>query len=88
MSEVPVPHHLNCTESAALTCSGYLAPDEVLGAQRPRSDEHEILFVVIHQVYELWFKQLLHELASGAEYLRRTLFTPVFPDPCAVRSEL
>lgn len=50
--------------SAALTYSSYLALDEVLSAQRPRSDEHdEILFIVIHQVYELWFKQLLHEFA-------------------------
>ncbi|HEX2298730.1 MAG TPA: tryptophan 2,3-dioxygenase family protein [Pseudonocardiaceae bacterium] len=49
---------------AAVTYSSYLALDEVLGAQRPRSDEHdEMLFVVIHQVYELWFKQLLHEAA-------------------------
>lgn len=48
---------------AALTYSSYLALDEVLGAQRPRSSEHdEMLFIVIHQVYELWFKQLLHEL--------------------------
>lgn len=49
---------------AALTYTSYLALDEVLGAQRPRSDEHdELLFIVVHQVYELWFKQLLHELA-------------------------
>jgi tryptophan 2,3-dioxygenase len=49
--------------SAALTYSSYLALDEVLGAQRPRSEEHdELLFIVIHQVYELWFKQLIHEL--------------------------
>lgn len=48
----------------ALTYTSYLALDEVLGAQRPRSDEHdEMLFIVVHQVYELWFKQLLHELA-------------------------
>lgn len=48
--------------SAALTYSSYLALDEILGAQRPRSDEHdELLFIVIHQVYELWFKELLHE---------------------------
>jgi tryptophan 2,3-dioxygenase len=46
----------------ALTYASYLALDEVLAAQRPRSDEHdEMLFIVIHQVYELWFKQLLHE---------------------------
>ncbi len=51
-------------QSAALTYTSYLALDEILGAQRPRSDEHdEMLFIVIHQVYELWFKQLLHELA-------------------------
>jgi tryptophan 2,3-dioxygenase len=49
--------------SPALTYSSYLALEEVLGAQRPRSDEHdELLFIVIHQVYELWFKQLIHEL--------------------------
>ncbi len=35
----------------------------MLGAHRPLSDEHdELLFIVVHQVYELWFKQLLHEL--------------------------
>ena len=51
-------------QSPALTYTSYLALDEILGAQRPRSDEHdEMLFIVIHQVYELWFKQLLHELA-------------------------
>ena len=51
-------------EHPALTYGDYLALDEVLGAQRPRSDEHdELLFIVIHQVYELWFKQLLHEVA-------------------------
>lgn len=49
--------------SAALTYSSYLALDDILDAQHPRSDEHdEMLFIVIHQVYELWFKQLLHEL--------------------------
>jgi len=57
-------------ESKALTYTSYLALDEILGAQRPRSDEHdEILFIVVHQVYELWFKELLHELA----YLQRLL---------------
>jgi tryptophan 2,3-dioxygenase len=51
-------------QSKALTYTSYLALDEILGAQRPRSDDHdEILFIVVHQVYELWFKELLHELA-------------------------
>jgi tryptophan 2,3-dioxygenase len=49
--------------SPALTYTSYLALDEVLAAQRPKTEEHdELLFIVIHQVYELWFKQLLHEL--------------------------
>ncbi|MEV6280235.1 tryptophan 2,3-dioxygenase family protein [Nocardia sp. NPDC051832] len=52
------------TPSPAQTYGSYLALDDVLGAQHPRSDEHdEMLFIVIHQVYELWFKQLLHEFA-------------------------
>jgi tryptophan 2,3-dioxygenase len=48
-----------------VTYSSYLAVDELLALQRPRSEgpEHdEMLFIVIHQVYELWFKQVLHEL--------------------------
>ncbi|MEO8635687.1 MAG: tryptophan 2,3-dioxygenase family protein [Gemmatimonadales bacterium] len=43
----------------------YLKIDELLSLQRPLSDgpEHdEMLFIVIHQVYELWFKEVLHEL--------------------------
>lgn len=53
-----------------VTYAEYLALDEVLGAQRPRSGEHdEHLFIVVHQVYELWFKQLLHELAHLQERL-------------------
>jgi tryptophan 2,3-dioxygenase len=54
----------------SLNYTSYLALEEILGAQRPRSEEHdEILFIVVHQVYELWFKQLIHELA----YLQRML---------------
>jgi tryptophan 2,3-dioxygenase len=50
--------------SPAVEYGSYLGLDQLLGAQRPRSDEHdEMLFIVVHQVYELWFKQLLHELA-------------------------
>ncbi|HWI44437.1 MAG TPA: tryptophan 2,3-dioxygenase family protein [Nocardioides sp.] len=54
----------------SLTYSSYLALDELLAAQRPRSDEHdEMLFIVIHQVYELWFHQLLHEAGRLQERL-------------------
>ena len=54
-----------------LTYSSYLALDELLAAQRPRTDHpDELLFIVIHQVYELWFKQLLHEAARMQSCLR------------------
>jgi len=49
----------------SVTYSSYLKLDELLSLQAPLSDgpEHdETLFIVIHQVYELWFKELLHEL--------------------------
>ncbi|MES2769516.1 MAG: tryptophan 2,3-dioxygenase family protein [Bdellovibrionota bacterium] len=48
----------------ALTYSQYLKVDEILKLQDPKSKtEHdEMLFIVIHQVYELWFKQILHEM--------------------------
>jgi len=47
---------------ADLTYGRYLCLDELLSAQRPLTGSHdELLFVIIHQVYELWFKQILHE---------------------------
>jgi tryptophan 2,3-dioxygenase len=48
-----------------LTYGSYLHLPELLSLQQPRSapaEHDEMLFIVIHQVYELWFKQLLHEL--------------------------
>ncbi len=48
----------------------YLQLDKILNAQQPESDKYnlpahdEMLFIVIHQAYELWFKQLHHEVDS------------------------
>jgi tryptophan 2,3-dioxygenase len=47
-----------------LTYASYLDLEKLLTLQNPRSTpaEHdEMLFIIIHQTYELWFKQLLHE---------------------------
>src|SRR6201990_3170580 len=47
-----------------LTYADYLDLKKLLTLQKPRSSppEHdEMLFIIIHQTYELWFKQLLHE---------------------------
>ena len=58
------------SQDKSLNYTSYLALEEILGAQRPKSKEHdEVLFIVVHQVYELWFKQLIHEL----RYLQQTL---------------
>ncbi len=48
----------------------YLQLDKILGAQSPESEKagveahDEMLFIIIHQTYELWFKQILHEVSS------------------------
>jgi tryptophan 2,3-dioxygenase len=53
-------------EKKAITYISYLKVDELLQLQQPESDgEHdEMLFIIIHQTYELWFKQMLHEIAE------------------------
>lgn len=51
----------------------YLQLDKVLTAQAPESAKYgneahdETLFIIVHQVYELWFKQILHELKAVIE---------------------
>jgi len=52
-----------------LNYNSYLKIDELLSLQQPRTvpEEHdELLFITVHQVYELWFQQLLHELHKMA----------------------
>lgn len=54
----------------------YLQLDKILGAQELRSaaDNHpahdEMLFIVVHQAYELWFRQIIHELESIAAIMK------------------
>ena len=57
---------------SALTYSSYLAVDQLLQLQKPLSEgpEHdEMLFIIIHQTYELWFKQLIHEFQQAQRAL-------------------
>jgi len=52
--------------SSDMSYGDYLHLDEILGAQHPRSPEHnEMLFIVQHQTTELWMKLLLHELSAA-----------------------
>jgi len=50
-----------------LSYGSYLHVDELLALQRPLSNpphHDETLFIIIHQVYELWFKQIMHEIEA------------------------
>jgi tryptophan 2,3-dioxygenase len=66
----------------AVNYGSYLKIDQLLNLQEPRSspEEHdELLFVIIHQVYELWFKQLLHEFDKiTADLSGNRLFDALF----------
>ena len=56
-----------------LTYAEYLRVPDLLDLQRPQSTPRhhdELLFIIIHQTYELWFKQLLHELDAVVANLR------------------
>jgi tryptophan 2,3-dioxygenase len=55
-----------------LTYNDYLKVSELLELQIPQSEpahHDEMLFIVIHQVYEIWFKLILHELVTVMKYM-------------------
>ncbi len=57
----------------------YLQLDRVLGAQQPRSDDHnELLFIIQHQASELWMKLARHELLAAREHVRAGDLQPAF----------
>ena len=63
----------------SLSYSQYLNLDKLLDAQHPLSYHHdEMLFIVIHQVSELWMKLCLHELNSTIDCVRRDDLGPTF----------
>ena len=65
--------------SNSLSYSQYLNLDKLLDAQRPLSYQHdEMLFIVIHQVSELWMKLCLHELSAVVDCVRRDDLGPTF----------
>ncbi len=69
--------HLDLGES--LSYSQYLNLDKLLDAQHPLSYQHdEMLFIIIHQVSELWMKLCLHELNATVDCVRRDDLGPTF----------
>jgi tryptophan 2,3-dioxygenase len=60
-----------------LSYGDYLALDALLAAQRPLTPAHdEVLFIVIHQVSELWMKLIIHELSSAMKLLEQGVIDP------------
>jgi tryptophan 2,3-dioxygenase len=75
--------------------SDYLQLDKILGAQQMESAKHgrkpahdEMLFIIIHQSYELWFKQILFEVGSVLEILSQPNIQDNSPDLFVVNHRL
>jgi tryptophan 2,3-dioxygenase len=65
--------------SERLSYSGYLSLDGLLAQQRPLSQpphHDEMLFIVQHQVSELWMKLVIHELSAAIDHLRHDRLPP------------
>jgi aminocarboxymuconate-semialdehyde decarboxylase len=66
-------------QALQLTYSSYLKVPELLDLQHPQSSpQHhdEMLFIIVHQTYELWFKELLHDLDAVVGSLRGAAANP------------
>ncbi len=75
MSTVQPPR----SSSAQLTYGDYLCVPQLITLQHPQSSpphHDELLFIITHQTYELWFKQLLHELDEIVANLQRAARSP------------
>ena len=62
-----------------MSYSDYLGLDKILSAQKPLSDpEHhdEMLFLIMHQTAELWFKQVLHEVHAAIKFIQQDQIAP------------
>ncbi len=74
--------------------SDYLQLDKILGAQNLESDKandhahDEMLFIVIHQSYELWFKQILFEVSSVMDIMAQSNIHDNSPDLFVVNHRL
>ena len=70
---------LLASEPGKLTYSSYLKVQELLELQQPQSTpphHDELLFILVHQTYELWFKELLHDLDAVVANLREAGAAP------------
>jgi len=65
--------------AGTMSYGDYLSLDAVLGAQKPRSQDHnELLFIIQHQASELWMKLMIHELEAARRHVRGDDLQPAF----------
>jgi tryptophan 2,3-dioxygenase len=79
INQRPVEPGIVSDFSERLSYSGYLSLDGLLAQQRPLSQpQHhdEMLFIVQHQVSELWMKLLIHELSAAIDHIRHDRIPP------------
>jgi tryptophan 2,3-dioxygenase len=72
-NERPLEADIHTDLAGRMTYGGYLQLDRLLSAQNPLSDpphHDEMLFIVQHQVAELWLKLLVHELSAAVDHIR------------------
>ncbi len=72
--DVPSHETLVVPKAGSVTYGNYLKVNELLALQTPLtvpSQHDEMLFILIHQVYELWFKQILHDLTLAQQELKK-----------------
>jgi tryptophan 2,3-dioxygenase len=75
----PVGTNAHSSSDSKLNYSSYLKIPELLSLQQLQSDpprHDELLFIIIHQTYELWFKELLHDLEAVVSRLRSVAQDP------------
>lgn len=80
MTDVPKPPEGAHTDfTGEMSYGDYLALDQLLAAQHPRSGNHnEMLFIIQHQTTELWMKLMLHELRAARDRVRGDELQPAF----------
>ncbi|AEG69900.1 tryptophan 2,3-dioxygenase [Ralstonia solanacearum] len=72
-------HDAQMDFSKSMSYGDYLALDQILDAQHPRSPDHnEMLFIIQHQTTELWMKLMLHELRAARDCVRNDDLPPAF----------
>lgn len=78
-NERPLEEGIHTDLSGRMTYEGYLRLDRLLSAQQPLSvppHHDELLFIVQHQVAELWIKLMVHELRAALAHLRADRIDP------------